>query len=716
MRNLKLAAKIGIGFGLVIAVAMALGAIAVLSMIGVQGDARRLDSETVPQVDVANNLERSAHLANYYMRVYSLTTQQTDLIPARQYMADTQKYISLAEVLASKYPRLTDLRKNIADAKAKVIEYNKIAEDIAAKSADIVSIRLVRDNAASTFMQVSNSFLAAQNEKMKAALRRGAGPGATLQRLAQIDGINELALLANNLLLASLRADVAGDASIIRSGIEDFKPFDEKWNALSNAADREDKPILAQLRSAGADMMSSSQSLLDDLTKIGDLTASGTAAAQTVLNSAMETSQAGFNDARRITTLTVTRLFTAILMLLAGLGAAAIIGVAIAFWITRSILGPLNQGVAFAQRVAAGDFTGQLAIRQRDEVGALVESLNGMAMKLKETVITVQENAAQVASTSEEISANAQKLADGAQNQASTLEETSASVEELTASVNQVSDHAKSQSTAVHEGSSSMEQVQKSIEMVSGSLREISELSRKSMEDAVEGARSVESVVNGINLIAESSEKIGGIVDVISDIADQTNLLSLNASIEAARAGEHGRGFAVVADEVSKLADRSAASTKEISALIKESGKSVNDGVRTAKGSQMVMEQIRAASLRVNEMISGLSDAMTQQVSAIEQLAKALQNISEKSQSISAATNEQAINARQVAKAVENVNDLTQAAASSAEQMSAATVEMSGMALALQKLVGQFKVTNDAEQATEPLAIAAVEAQVQDPA
>lgn len=236
------------------------------------------------------------------------------------------------------------------------------------------------------------------------------------------------------------------------------------------------------------------------------------------------------------------------------------------------------------------------------------------------------------------------------------------------------------------------------------------------MEDAVEGARSVESVVNGINLIAESSEKIGGIVDVISDIADQTNLLSLNASIEAARAGEHGRGFAVVADEVSKLADRSAASTKEISALIKESGKSVNDGVRTAKGSQMVMEQIRAASLRVNEMISGLSDAMTQQVSAIEQLAKALQNISEKSQSISAATNEQAINARQVAKAVENVNDLTQAAASSAEQMSAATAEMSGMALALQKLVGQFKVTNDAEQATEPLAIAAVEAQVQDPA
>ena len=136
---------------------------------------------------------------------------------------------------------------------------------------------------------------------------------------------------------------------------------------------------------------------------------------------------------------------------------------------------------------------------------------------------------------------------------------------------------------------------------------EISGLAKKSVDNAVEGAKAVQQVVDGINLIAASSEKIGGIVDVISDIADQTNLLALNASIEAARAGEHGRGFAVVADEVSKLADRSASSTKEIAGLIRESVKNVTEGVATALGSQTAMEQIRDASQKVKEMIGALS-------------------------------------------------------------------------------------------------------------
>ena len=237
-----------------------------------------------------------------------------------------------------------------------------------------------------------------------------------------------------------------------------------------------------------------------------------------------------------------------------------------------------------------------------------------------------------------------------------------------------------------------MDQVQKSIDAIARSLSDISGLAGVSVDSSVEGARAVDEVVHGINRIAESSAKIAGIVTVISEIADQTNLLALNAAIEAARAGEHGRGFAVVADEVSKLAERSSASTKEIELLIRESEANVKQGVQTALGSQGSMEQIRGASQKVKDMIVGLSESMQQQVQAVEELAKALTNVNEMSQSISAATEEQTTNARQVSQAVESVNEVTQSAASAAEELSSATEQLSGMAMELTRLVGQFKI------------------------
>lgn len=704
MRNLKTAAKIGVGFGLVIAIAMAIGAIAIMNMLGVQGDARRLDRETVPQVELANSVERSAQLAMYNMHAYALTTQNLYLLQANGFLDQTRSHLNESQDLAAKYPRLIVLRKNTAEAITRVEEYKKLGVDIVAANNDILSARTALDSSSSSFMERALKFLDGQNQQMAAAVRAGSGAGGIERWMARVNGISGIILLGSNLNAAAYKAQALGDASILRKAIEDFAEFGAKVKALSAVTLAADRPELEQIQHDAEALLTACSSVLADMTKVGELNSMSAGATDVLLATASQTSVEGFKDARVITALAVTRMVTAVFSLLAGLAAAAFIGIGIAIAISRAITRPLAKAVAFAQRVAAGDFSQQLPIHQRDEVGLLAEALNGMAQRLKEAVTAVQQNAAQVASSSEQISASAQKLSDGAQSQASTLEETSASMEQLTASVDQISQHALSQSSAVERGASSMAQVQSSIEAVSGSLTEISDLTQRSVENALEGAKAVDSVVTGITRIAQSSEKIGGIVDVISDIANQTNLLALNAAIEAARAGEHGRGFAVVADEVSKLADRSASSTKEIGALIKESVKNVTEGVKIAKGSQFAMEQIRAASQRVNEMIGGLAKAIEQQVAAVKELARSLSSVSEMSQNISAATEEQTSTARQVSKAMEDVNELAQSAAASAEEMSAATVELTTMAQELHKVVGTFKI----EAAQVPVAADAV--------
>ena len=158
---------------------------------------------------------------------------------------------------------------------------------------------------------------------------------------------------------------------------------------------------------------------------------------------------------------------------------------------------------------------------------------------------------------------------------------------------------------------------------------------------AREGSAAVEKVVASIQSIAESSEHIYEIIDVISDIAEQTNLLALNAAIEAARAGEHGKGFAVVADEVRKLAERSAESTKEIAGLIKNSTKKVEEGKQLSDGSRGALEQILTAVGKTRDIINNISVTMSEQAKSTQEVSSSMKELGDLAGSITELTEAQ---------------------------------------------------------------------------
>lgn len=285
---------------------------------------------------------------------------------------------------------------------------------------------------------------------------------------------------------------------------------------------------------------------------------------------------------------------------------------------------------------ARGDLTKNITVSGTDAVGELAGSLDKMLTDLRGMIGQITESAAQFSEGARLIAESSQTLAQGAQTQASAVEEMSASNQGLAAS----------------------------IEQVKTSAGEANKLARETSELAEEGDKAVQQSVQAMDLIKTSSEQISEIIQVISEIASQTNLLALNAAIEAARAGEHGLGFAVVADEVRKLAERSSAAAKEISSLIKESTKRVEEGAN----------------------LSGKTGA------ALNKIIQGVQATAHKIGEIATATVAQAETAREVMSAIKNVGQVTEQVAAGSEEMAASSEELGAQASTLRELVKRFKV------------------------
>ena len=351
--------------------------------------------------------------------------------------------------------------------------------------------------------------------------------------------------------------------------------------------------------------------------------------------------------------------------LLAAVLAGIIVGGIISVFTTRRITRPISTVVAAMHRIVQGDLSGEdLAITTSDELGDMARSANGMQQSLREMIGSVSASAERIAAASEELSATAAEQAQGAASQKDQTHQVAASMQEMSSTVGQVAENSNKASEASRKAADTARQGGQIVEDALTKMRAI--------------ADSVGQTAKKVQELGKSSNQIGEIIGVIDDIADQTNLLALNAAIEAARAGEQGRGFAVVADEVRKLAERTSKATKEITAMIQ------NIQTETESAVEAMASGTKQVELGV--------ESTTQAGTSLHEIIKTSEQVGDMILLIATAATEQSSATEEINSSIEQIAKITEESAAGTQESAKAVGELSNLATHLHALVGKFKV------------------------
>ncbi|MCB2181445.1 MAG: methyl-accepting chemotaxis protein [Desulfobulbaceae bacterium] len=388
--------------------------------------------------------------------------------------------------------------------------------------------------------------------------------------------------------------------------------------------------------------------------------------------------------------------------------AAVILSILLGLLISKKITLPLRRTVDFVGSLANGDFTSKIDIDQKDEVGQMVTALNQMVVSLREVIANISDGMSSLVNSSAELSGTSQGMASGAEELTAQAATTSAAAEEINANISSVSSmsenmagQSRAMSSSTEEMNSNVSSVAAAIEEMSASIQEVAENCSMAQSMADKGRQASQDSAHKISELDQAAQDIGRVIDVITEITEQTKLLALNATIEAARAGEAGKGFAVVANEVKDLAKQTADATvdiaRQIQAIQEKTGSVVTD-----------IQNVSGINDKVNDYTNTIAAAVEEQTATTGEIARTVSGVAERANEVSKtvhafsssienevvfALKEATQGVEEVSRNIHGVNDVAQDAAKAANGISSESEKLERLAVDLQNQISRFKTS-----------------------